>query len=352
MSILITFFLLALGISFLCSLLEAVILSVTHSHIGVLIKEKHRTGELLLKLKNDINSPLAAILTLNTIANTVGATVVGAQTLKLFGSGKVAIASAVLTFCILVFSEIIPKTLGATYWRKLAAPAAYTVQVLIWFTYPFVWLSGTFSKRLRDQKGQQKKVSRAEITAMAELGEDEGTIEEHESTIIENLFQLKRLTAEDILTPRGVIFAFNKDATVQEVLEKHDEIIFSRIPIFGRDLDDILGIIYKDTLLEAMADDKYHITMAELAEPVDTVFEKQSVEAILDKFIKKRSHMFVVKDEFGGTSGLITLEDCIETLLGVEIMDESDSVADMRELAKDQQRQKRKSGLAKEKKSE
>ena len=341
MSTLFGYFFLALGVSFICSTLESVILTITHSHIGTLVKTNHRSGKLLQNLKDDINRPLAAILTLNTVAHTVGAAGVGAQALKVFGSDSVAITSVILTFCILVFSEIIPKTIGAIYWRKLAAPSAYTIRLLIFLTLPFVWLSKALSATMTPNEDELKKVSREEISAMAEMGEDEGSIDEHESDIIDNLFRLKEMNVDEILTPRSVIFALEDNQTVGQVMDEHEDINFSRIPIFHENIDEIIGILYKDTLLETMADDYFEKTMAEIADPVDWVYEEQTVEAVLNKFTKTRSHMFIVKDEFGGTTGIVTLEDCIETLLGVEIMDESDEVADMRELAKDQLRQKR-----------
>ena len=340
MSLLVAYFLLAIGVSFLCSLLEAVILSVTHSQIGMLVKTNPKQGKMLQKLKDDINRPLAAILTLNTISHTLGAAGMGAQVLYLYGSGAVAIASAVLRFCILVFSEILPKTIGAYFCRSLAIPSAYLIRFLMVIAFPFVWLSNTLSKSI---SSKEDKVSREEIAAMAEMGEDEGSIDEQESDIIENLFRLKEIQIEDILTPRSVIYAFEDTQTVGKIMDSTEDIIFSRIPVFNDNIDNIIGMVYKDNLLETMADDYFEKTMSELIEPVEQVYEKESVETVLNKFIKNRSHMFIVKDEFGGTTGIVTLEDCIETLLGVEIMDESDEVADMRKLAKDQQRQKRKS---------
>tara|TARA_B100000212_G_scaffold50117_1_gene32401 strand:+ start:2177 stop:3220 length:1044 start_codon:yes stop_codon:yes gene_type:complete len=336
MSLLVAYFLLAIGVSFLCSLLEAVILSVTHSQIGMLVKTNPKQGKMLQKLKDDINRPLAAILTLNTISHTLGAAGMGAQVLYLYGSGAVAIASAVLTFCILVFSEILPKTIGAYFCRSLAIPSAYLIRFLMVIAFPFVWLSNTLSNFITSS---EDKVSREEITAMAEMGEDEGSIDEQESDIIENLFRLKEIQIEDILTPRSVIYAFEDTQTVGEIMDSTEDIIFSRIPVFNDNIDNVIGMVYKDNLLETMADDYFEKTMSQLVEPVEKVYEKESVEMVLNKFIKNRSHMFIVKDEFGGTTGIVTLEDCIETLLGVEIMDESDKVADMRELAKDQQRQ-------------
>ena len=341
MSLLVAYFLIAIGVSFLCSLLEAVILSVTHSQIGMLVKTNPKQGKMLQKLKDDINRPLAAILTLNTISHTLGAAGMGAQVLYLYGSGAVAIASAVLTFCILVFSEILPKTIGAYFCRSLAIPSAYLIRFLMVIAFPFVWLSNTLSNFITSS---EDKVSREEITAMAEMGEDEGSIDEQESDIIENLFRLKEIQIEDILTPRSVIYAFEDTQTVGEIMDSTEDIIFSRIPVFNDNIDNVIGMVYKDNLLETMADDYFEKTMSQLVEPVEKVYEKESVEMVLNKFIKNRSHMFIVKDEFGGTTGIVTLEDCIETLLGVEIMDESDKVADMRELAKDQQRQQDNSG--------
>ncbi len=341
MSTLLFYFFLALGVSFICSVLESVILSVTHSHIGMLVKDNHRSGIILQVLKDDINRPLAAILTLNTLSHTVGAAGVGAQTLQVYGSGYVAVASGILTFCILVFSEIIPKTIGATYWKRFASPASYIIRLLMILTFPFVWLSQALSANITPDEDESKKVSREEITVMAEIGEDEGSIDEHESDIIENLFELKKIPVEEILTPRSVIFALEHHKTVRMVMDEHEDLNFSRIPIYKENIDNIIGIVYKDTLLEAMADDFFEKKMETITEPVDTVFEKQTVESVLNNFTKTRSHMYIVKDEFGGTTGIVTLEDCIETLLGVEIMDESDTVADMRELAKDQLRQKR-----------
>ena len=204
-----------------------------------------------------------------------------------------------------------------------------------------MWLSQALSANITPDEDESKKVSREEITVMAEMGEDEGSIDEHESDIIENLFKLKKIPIEEILTPRSVIFALEQHKTVRMVMDEHEDLNFSRIPIYKENIDNIIGIVYKDTLLEAMADDFFKKKMETISEPVDTVYEKQTVESVLNKFTKTRSHMYIVKDEFGGTTGIVTLEDCIETLLGVEIMDESDTVADMRELAKDQLRQKR-----------
>ncbi len=340
MNTLFFYFFLALGVSFLCSLLESIILSITHSHVAVLAKTGSKSSRLLENMKENINKPLAAILTVNTVANVVGAAGVGAQAMKLFGSEWVAILSGLLTLCILIFSEIIPKTLGTVYWRPLAGPAVYMIRGLIYLTYPFVFLSDYFSKIFTSANHQQK-VSRQEVVAMAEMGEDEGSIREKESDIIENLFNLNDVVAEDVMTPRSVIFALQKDSTVGDVVGEHTPISFSRIPIFDKDMDDILGFIHRYDLVNKQAEDQFHIKMKDILEPIHTVKQEDSIASILDEFVRRRQQIFMVIDEFGTTTGLITLEDAIETLLGVEIVDEHDSVVDMRKLATEKFRSKR-----------
>ena len=340
MNTLFFYFFLALGVSFLCSLLESIILSITHSHVAVLAKTGSKSSRLLENMKENINKPLAAILTVNTVANVVGAAGVGAQAMKLFGSEWVAILSGLLTLCILIFSEIIPKTLGTVYWRPLAGPAVYMIRGLIYLTYPFVFLSNYFSKIFASVNHQQK-VSRQEMVAMAEMGEDEGSIREKESDIIENLFNLNDVVAEDVMTPRSVVFALQKDSTVGDVVEEHTPIAFSRIPIFDKDMDDILGFVHRYDLVNKQAEDQFHIKMKDILEPIHTVKQEDSIASILDEFVRRRQQIFIVIDEFGTTTGLITLEDAIETLLGVEIVDEHDSVVDMRKLATEKFRSKR-----------
>ncbi len=340
MSRLFFYFFVVLGVSFLCSLLEAFILSVTHAHISIVSKDRPALGKKLSYFKENINRPLSAILSLNTIANTVGAASIGAITLIEFGSSWVAIMSGVLTLSILIFSEIIPKTIGALYWKRILIPATFAVQVLITMTYPLVVLLELLSKWLA-KEGNGDKVSREEVIAMAELGEDEGTIEESESTVIENVLMLDDIPVEEVLTPRSVIFALDKTSSVKEVLDKYNDIEFSRIPVYEKELDNIIGIVRRHVLLKSKAEDQFDVTMGELAKPIHTVEENDSVGDVLDEFVKRREHLFMVKDQFGQVAGLITLEDAIETLLGIEIVDETDSVVDMRKLALDNWRKKR-----------
>jgi CBS domain containing-hemolysin-like protein len=240
--------------------------------------------------------------------------------------------SGILTLSILIFSEIIPKTIGAHYWKKLAIPSSYMIRVLIVIMYPFVVMLEVLSNWLKPEE-KQDIVTKEDVIAMAEIGEDEGTIEEDESTIIENLLRLDNITAEEVLTPRSVVYALQKDLTVRQALDEYDNIIFSRIPVYDKDLDEITGLVRRDNLLNSKAEDQFDVTMEELSEPVHIVNEKESVGSILDEFVHRREHLFIVKDEFGQFVGIITLEDAIETLLGVEIVDETDSVVDMRKLA-------------------
>ena len=332
MNNLVLYFLLALVISFICSLMESVILSVSFNHISIMKKKGSKAAVLLEKQKININRPLAAILTLNTIANTVGAAGVGAVTLKYYGNEWVAIVTGILTLSILIFSEIIPKTLGTVYSKKLVGFTAYTVRVLTVLALPFVYLSEGFSKLFKS-RGDHIAVTREEMIAMAERGEDEGTIKEQESDVIENLLRLKDVEAEAVLTPRSVVFALQKDETVKDVVNKFTPIAFSRIPIYGTNLDNVLGFVHRYDLIQKQADDDFDIRMEEIMEPISTILETTSVATILDEFVKSHQQIFMVEDKFGTVVGIITLEDAIETLLGVEIVDEHDSVIDMRKLA-------------------
>ena len=284
-------------------------------------------------LKENINRPLSAILTINTIANTVGATGVGAQTYSVFGSGWVALSSFILTLSILFFSEIIPKTLGANYTKSLVGFTAYMTRGLIFVVFPMVIVGEKISKSFNKGDSDKSKASREELIAMAELSEDEGAIDSQEGDIIENLMKLDNISAEEVMTPRSVMFALSQRDTVGKVVDKYSPLVFSRIPIYENSLDQIIGFVHRYDLVNKQAEDKFDVEMHKLMEPVHSVGDKDSVSDILDQFVKRRQQIFIVSDEFGTTTGLITLEDAIETLLGVEIVDEHDSVVDMRKLA-------------------
>ena len=334
------YFLLVLIVSFICSLLESVLLSISLAQASLLEKEGHRSGKIMVSLKENINRPLAAILTMNTIANTIGAAGVGAQTLKLYGNEWVAIGSIILTFSILIFAEIIPKTIGATYNIFFAPFSAYAIKALMFIAWPFVIFSETVSGLFQNGKNTPSKASREELLAMAEISEDEGSIDQQEGDIIENLIKLDDIPVEDVMTPRSVIFALQKKNTVGDVFSTHSPIAFSRIPVYDNDLDNIIGIVSRYTLVTKQGEDQFDVQMKDLLKPIHTVKENVSVSDILDDFVKRRQQIFIVTDNFGTTTGLITLEDAIETLLGVEIVDEHDNVVDMRKLAKAKMKQK------------
>ena len=287
----------------------------------------------MASLKENINRPLSAILTINTIANTVGAAGVGAQTYSVLGSGWVALSTFILTLSILFFSEIIPKTLGANYTKALVGFTAYMIRGLIFIVFPMVIVGEKISQLFKKGESDGSKASREELIAMAELSEDEGAIDRQEVDIIENLMKLDNITAEEVMTPRSVMFALSKNDTVGKVVDKYTPLIFSRIPIYENTLDQIIGFVHRYDLVNKQAEDKFHVKMDSLMESVYTISDKDSVSNILDQFVKRRQQIFIVADEFGTTTGLITLEDAIETLLGVEIVDEHDSVVDMRKLA-------------------
>ena len=292
MTLLLAYFFLALFLSFLCSLLEAVLLSTPASYSSILSKQNASQGDRLERFKENINRPLAAILTLNTFAHTLGAAGVGAQTLELYGESSVAVASGILTLLILVFSEIIPKTIGSVYWRGLIGNTTLIIEILIFFTYPLVLLAEYISNFGEDEA----TVTREEVIAMAEMGEDEGVLEEQETDIIENTLKLKDVKVKDIMTPRSVIFAVNSDFTVGQVLEEHETLDFTRIPIFEGNLDAIKGMVNRYEIINRKAEDQFSTRMHEISQEVPFVNENDPIDKVLELFIKNRDHMALVKD--------------------------------------------------------
>ena len=340
------FLILALGVSFLCSLLEAIILSVTWSHIEILSKDDKKSGKRLRELKEDIDVPLAAILTLNTISHTIGAAGVGSEFNKL-GNEWFTVASIILTILILVFSEIIPKTLGAIYWKRLAPSSAYLLDAMIWITWPIVLVLNSFSKRISEGNEDQKEMTREEMIAVAEMGENQGALEKQETQVIKNLLTMDKILAEDVMTPSTVMLTFQRNEKVGKIVDEHSPIPFSRIPVREENLDDIIGVVFRSKIMELYGEGNTDIPMENLISELSTVSPEDSIATWLDEFLKKREHIFLVVDEYGTTQGIITLEDAVETLLGAEIVDESDSVEDMRQLARElwEKRRKRKTNL-------
>lgn len=333
MTKLILYFALALGVSFLCSLLEASLLSVTPSFARALEREGRRVGKRLRALKDDIDRPLAAILSLNTIAHTAGAAGAGAEAARVFGDVYLGLASAILTFLILVLSEIIPKTIGAVYWKQLTGFTSAVLPPMIWLLWPLVWLSQKLT-RLLSRDRRHETVSRAELEAFADLGRDQGVFERGESRILRGLFRLRALTARDVMTPRTVMFSHPERLTIGELLGAAESLRFSRIPIYAQDVDDVTGYVLKDDLLQQSAAGHDDSRLEELRRPILKVPETISLPDLFDRFLERREHIAIVYDEHGGVVGLVTLEDGVETLLGQEIVDEADTVEDMQELAR------------------
>jgi len=334
MTAIVSLFFLVLAVSFLCSVLEVTLLSITPAYVALEVKENPRTGILMERLKENIDRPLSAILTLNTISHTAGSAAIGAMVQEQFGSAAITVFSACLTFAVLVFSEILPKMLGAAYWKALAPAATYITQTIMFCLYPIVWISESVSKLFK--KSDEPEVTREEIIATAEIGADEGSLHSKESAIIKNLLMLNAIYVSDIMTPRSVMFALDGSMTVEEVFDKYKPIRFSRIPIFEGSLDNIVGLSFRHKIQETMSSDHHDVKLSELAQAIASVPERMTVGAVLDFFIKRKEHLALAVDEYGVVTGLVTLEDAVETLLGVEIVDELDSVPDMRQFALEQ----------------
>ena len=340
MDLLILYFSLAVVISFVCSVLESVLLSVNMPYISVLEKENPKAAGLLKDHKTNISKSISSILILNTIANTLGAAAVGAQAETIFGSSAVFYVSAVLTFAILFFSEIIPKTIGAVYWKELAPLAAYLIRFFIWITYPIILMTLFITNRINDGK-DTFSLTREELLESALQSEGEGVLDEQESDVIENILMLDTIKIHEILTPRTVIFALDGNRTIKDIVENEPAIFkFSRVPVYDEDIENITGIVLtKKIFQQALEDDS--ITLHSIQKDIYKINENIPVSMALDLFIKKKDHMFLVLDSYDQTEGIVTLEDCVETILGVEIVDESDSHADMREVAKHKMKMKR-----------
>ncbi|KYG61472.1 Mg2+ and Co2+ transporter [Bdellovibrio bacteriovorus] len=335
MTIISILFFLTIGISFLCSLLEAVLLSSTSAYIGVLVKENKRSGKLLEHLKENLDRPISAILTLNTFSHTLGSAAIAYQVQVQYGEESVTLVSFVLTFLILILSEIIPKSIGAAHWKALVPFSAYAIQFMILLLYPLVimseWIGRFFAKT-----GDDPEVTREEILMTAEIGMEEGTLKGKESNIIKNLLMLDKIYVSDIMTPRSVFFALEKDETVEEVFAKHRPLRFSRIPIYAGSLDNIVGMTYRYKIHEALSNDQHDKLVGDLVTPISSIPERMTVSQVLDFFIKEKEHVALAVDEYGIVAGLVSLEDAVETLLGVEIVDELDNVEDMRKFALEQ----------------
>lgn len=342
MTLLITYLTIAIGVSFLCSILEAVLLSVTPAFVESQLELRPRRSRVLQGVKDDLDHSISSILILNTFAHTMGAAGVGAQAVRVFGAEWESLVAFLLTLAILYLSEIIPKTLGATFWKQLAIPSAYVIRVLVKILYPFVWFSGLLTRQF--SQTEAGAISREELAALARLGRREGALGVQESQLLENILQLRETLTGAILTPRSVVTALDASQTLSLALAELEKAKFTRIPVYDGDIDTIEGVVFKPRIFEAEIEGEGAKPLRDFASPLFRVSEALPVLQLLDQFIKRREHMFLVEDEYGQTAGIVTLEDALETLLGREIMDESDTVEDMQQLARSRYRSKLKSG--------
>ncbi len=340
MLLLILFVVLAIGVSFLCSILEAVLLSITPSFVEAAEEEKPKLAQKLRDLRGDIERPLSAILSLNTIAHTVGATGAGAQAAVVFDDFGVGVFSAVLTLGILILSEIIPKTLGATYWRALAPFTVRTLPILIIAQLPLVWMSQAITKLLTSGKGHAE-ISREEITAMTTAGQKLGVVEEDETRVIANLFQLPQIAVKEVMTPRTVIEHIPGAETVGAAVQGRDRFPFSRLPVTGETIDEVTGFVTTRDLLVAALNKEEKRLVSDFSRELPRVPETIDLDKLLDILMDQDAHIALVEDEYGGTAGLVTMEDVLETLLGSEIVDEHDEVTDLQKAAKTQAKERR-----------
>ena len=336
MGLILLYFLGALSLSFLCSVLEAVLLSTPMSYISMRENQGSKTATLMKQYKNNVDRPVGAILSLNTIAHTIGSAGVGAESIKIFGEQYFGLISAILTLLILVLSEIIPKTIGASYWRSLAMPSTRIIRVLILITYPLVLLSELITK-VFTPRGNQASMSREEVSAMVDVGTTEGIFRESESKLIKSCIALSGVKARQIMTPSIVVESACQDLTVKDFQAKQSW-SFSRIPVYAGDKDYITGYVLKDAVLKLLSEDQFHVKLSDLKRPILTFREEESVFQIWEKMLEKREHISVIIDEYGGLRGLLTMEDIIETMTGVEIVDEDDVAVDMQALAKEKSR--------------
>jgi len=335
MFLLIFYILLALLLSFVCSVMEAVLLSITPAYIAQKEKTHKRKGQKLRLMKEDIESPLAAILSLNTIAHTLGAAGAGAQAAHIFGDKYVGIISALLTLAILIFSEIIPKTIGALYWKQLAPYVVVAVGLTRLSMYPLVVMSNVITGFLKKGKGTDK-IDKGEFEALMEKAVKDGIFSWQESSILRNIILFRKLPVRQIMTPRSVIYAFEEEMTVQQVLDTDPDMIFSRIPVYDEDIDSIRGFVLKSDMLLAHYEKRDNIKLSVLKRDLKEVPESLNVLTVFEEMVAESMHISVVIDEYGGVAGVVTLEDIIETLTGLEIIDEKDIVQDMQKLARQQ----------------
>jgi CBS domain containing-hemolysin-like protein len=325
---------LALFVSFLCSIMESVLLSTPQSFLIVKQDKGHNWAKSFIDLKINIDKPLSAILSLNTVAHTVGAAGVGAQAVKVYGEAYFGIVSAVLTILILVFTEIIPKTIGARYWKNLTRASYFTIKSMIFITYPLVVMSSVITKVFSKQKNEQT-TSREEIAALASIGSDEGLFSDKENKIIQNILRLKNVKVTEIMTPRVVAVVADENLPLHDFLKNKDYLKFSRIPVYSGNDENITGYVFRQKVFEYLAEDKHNLKLKEIKRDIIVVPDTMVLFSLWEKLLEKKEHIALIVDEYGGLDGIVTMEDIIETLLGLEIVDEKDTIIDMQKFARD-----------------
>ncbi len=334
MLLLFVYLILAIVVSFVCSIMEAVLLSTPKSFLIAKQESGKAWSSKMIRLKTKIDKPLSAILTLNTIAHTVGAAGVGAQAVKVFGETYFGIISAVLTLLILIFSEIIPKTIGASYWRELAGISSHSISLIIFITYPFVLLS-TLITKIFSKNRNNYSTSREEISALASMGAVEGIFNDREYKIIQNLLRLKNVRVTEIMTPRVVVATADESLLLKEFLTNKNYLKFSRIPIYSGNPDNINGYVFRQTIFEKLAQNQYNLQLKDLKREIVILPEAAALFDVWEKLLENKEHLALIVDEYGGMEGIVTMEDIIETLLGLEIIDEKDTITDMQTYARE-----------------
>jgi len=340
MSALIFYLFLALFVSFICSLTESVLLSTPQSFL-ITIKDKEKWANSFLKFKSHIEKPLSAILSLNTVAHTIGAAGVGAEATKLFGDTSLGIVSGILTILILVITEIIPKTMGAKYWKNLAKLTLNTINIMLFITYPLVVLSTKITSLISNNK-KENITSREEIAALAEMGTDQGVFSKNENKIIQNILNLQKIKATKIMTPRVVVTSIEENLTLKDLQNDKKYLNFSRIPTYSKQNEKITGYIFLQDILEKLSEQKNNnLLIKEFKRNILTIPSSITLYNLWNKMLEKKEHISIIVDEYGGLAGIVTMEDIIETLIGLEITDENDTIIDMQKYAKSKWKNKK-----------
>lgn len=336
MGLLFFYLFLAVTVSFLCSIMEAVLLTVPLSFITMKESQGVKAASYLRKHKENIDKPLSAILSLNTIANTIGAAGVGAQATVVFGSAYFGIVSAVLTLIILIFSEILPKTIGAYYWKSMVVFAGIVIQVMVYITYPLVVISKGLTHLIARKKKGGNSVSREEFSAMVDIGTREGVIDTAESRIIQNIIRLRNVKVEEVMTPRVVVETAPESMTIEQFHKIKGYRHYSRIPVYSSDnKEDITGFVHRQDVIENMANDNFDLQLSAIKRDIIVVPNLQPLTVLWERLLDKKAHIALVVDEYGGFEGIVSLEDVLETILGLEIMDERDVAPDLQEFARE-----------------